>query len=255
MTTHPLVFAHRGASADLPEHTALAYLRAIELGADGLECDVRLTRDGHLICIHDRRLNRTSNGRGRVSAATLGELEQLDFASWQTSVPRQRVGVLTLDRLVATALAAGRPLRMLIETKHPTRFGGYVEERLVELLRRHDLADGDPQAPVQVTVMSFSPFAIRRVRSLAPKLATVFLFEVGPPGVRDGRTPFGAPILGPEVDAVRAHPELVGRAHARGRHVYVWTVNKPDDIELVLRLGVNGIITDHPAKVLSRLGR
>ena len=78
----PLVFAHRGASADLPEHTLAAYLRALDEGADGLECDVRLTRDGHLVCVHDRRLDRTSNGRGPVSARTLAELEALDFGSW-----------------------------------------------------------------------------------------------------------------------------------------------------------------------------
>ncbi|GAB3950159.1 hypothetical protein GCM10027614_50160 [Micromonospora vulcania] len=78
----PLVFAHRGASYDLPEHTLAAYLRALDEGADGLECDVRLTRDGHLVCVHDRRLDRTSNGRGLVSARTLAELEALDFGSW-----------------------------------------------------------------------------------------------------------------------------------------------------------------------------
>src|SRR5688500_13934855 len=75
----PLVFAHRGSSAALPEHTLAAYLRALEEGADGLECDVRLSRDGHLVCVHDRRLDRTSNGRGRASAYTLAELEALDF--------------------------------------------------------------------------------------------------------------------------------------------------------------------------------
>ena len=80
----PLVFAHRGSSADLPEHTLDAYRRAIDEGADGLECDVRLTRDGHVVCIHDRRLDRTSNGRGLVSRATLAELERLDFTSWRT---------------------------------------------------------------------------------------------------------------------------------------------------------------------------
>src|SRR5690349_20540843 len=87
-----LVFAHRGASAELPEHTLAAYLRAIEQGADGIECDVRLTRDGHLVCIHDSRLDRTSNGSGRVSRARLAELELLDFGSWHTPVAATRSG-------------------------------------------------------------------------------------------------------------------------------------------------------------------
>ena len=75
----PLVFAHRGSSHALPEHTLPAYLRAIDEGADGLECDVRLTNDGHLVCLHDRRLGRVSDGRGAVSEHTLAELDALDF--------------------------------------------------------------------------------------------------------------------------------------------------------------------------------
>src|SRR3954462_1928762 len=81
----PLVFAHRGGADALPEHTLGAYLRAIHDGADGLECDVRLTRDGHVVCVHDRRINRTSNGTGRVSAHTLAESSELDFGSWHRS--------------------------------------------------------------------------------------------------------------------------------------------------------------------------
>jgi glycerophosphoryl diester phosphodiesterase len=271
----PLVFAHRGASAELPEHTLKAYLRAIDQGADGLECDVRLTRDGHLVCIHDSRLDRTSNGRGRVSYATLNQLEQLDFESWHTplgSVAPETThtgvlaigpgapetapaGVLTLNRLIETVLEAGRPLRMLIETKHPTRYGGSVEIRLVDLLRRYGLTEADPSRAVQVTVMSFSPLALRRVHELAPDLPTVFLFELVPPGVRDGRPPFGARLLGPGVGVVRARPEIVSRAHGRGHQVYVWTVNEAVDIDVLVSLGVDGIITDRPAFVLHRLHR
>ena len=79
----PQVVAHRGASHDPPEHTLGAYVRAIEAGADALECDVRMTADGHLVCVHDRRVDRTSNGRGRVSALELAQLEGLDWASWK----------------------------------------------------------------------------------------------------------------------------------------------------------------------------
>ena len=75
----PLVIAHRGSSSAEPEHTLAAYMRAIDEGADGLECDVRLTADSHLVCVHDRRMNRTSNGRGIVSTLELAELEGLDW--------------------------------------------------------------------------------------------------------------------------------------------------------------------------------
>ncbi len=271
--TGPLVFAHRGSSGGLPEHTLDAYLRAIADGVDGLECDVRLTRDGHLVCIHDRRLNRTSNGRGRVSGATLDQLERLDFGSGHARPPgRGRsgravrpagpgapettpTGVLTLDRLLTTVRAAGRPLRLLIETKHPSRYGGEVEVRLIRLLTEHGLVEPGPADPVQITVMSFSPLALRRVRALAPQLPTVFLYELAPPAIRDGRPPFGAQILGPGLAVVRARPELVERVHERGRQVYVWTVNEPAEVDLMISLGVDGIISDQPGLVLARLGR
>jgi glycerophosphoryl diester phosphodiesterase len=245
----PLVFAHRGASADRPEHTGAAYRLAIEQGVDGLECDVRLTRDGHLVCIHDATLRRTSDGRGRVSSLTLDELRRVDFGGGER--------VLTLDELLRLAAGAGRPLRLLVETKHPSRFGSAVEERVVALLREHGLvgpgrsADGS----LRVTVMSFSPLAVRTVRGLAPELESVFLYEVTSPRVRDGRPPFGAGVLGPGVGALRSHPDVVARAHGRGHRVYVWTVNTPDEVALVTGLGVDGIISDRPAFVLAELGR
>jgi glycerophosphoryl diester phosphodiesterase len=260
-----LVFAHRGSSADLPEHTLAAYLRALDEGADGLECDVRLTRDGHLVCVHDRRLDRTSNGRGLVSARTLAELEELDFGSWHPGCgPRDDAGsdvdgshtrLLTLEQLLDTVTSAGRPIRLLIETKHPTRYGANVERRLVELLRRYGLADPGPDDPVQVTVMSFSPLAVRRVHDLAPAVPTVLLLEMLPPWVRSGRLPFGIRTAGPGVKLVRARPQLVPALRAAGHRIYVWTVNEQNEIDLVLDSGVDGIITDRPALVLQRLGR
>ncbi|MEH0984910.1 glycerophosphodiester phosphodiesterase [Micromonospora sp. CPCC 205556] len=260
----PLVFAHRGASADLPEHTLAAYLRALDEGADGLECDVRLTRDGHLVCVHDRRLDRTSNGHGLVSGRTLAELELLDFGSWHPGcvpvdgaevVDESHTRLLTLERLLEAVLAAGRPVRLLVETKHPSRYGGHVERKLVALLRRFGLAEPGPDDPVRVTVMSFSPLAVRRVRELAPALPTVLLLEVLPRWLRLGRLPFGTRIAGPGIGLVRTRPQLVPALHAAGNQVYVWTVNEPDDLELVLDAGVDGVITDRPARTLARLGR
>jgi glycerophosphoryl diester phosphodiesterase len=254
----PLVFAHRGSSAVLPEHTLAAYELAIAEGADGLECDVRLTRDGHLVCIHDAQIDRTSDGRGRVSAFTLAELDRFDYSSWRTSDRATSTpGILTLDRLVATALAAGRPLELLVETKHPSRFGAAVEETLVRLVATNGLSTtaGARERGVTVTVMSFSPLALRRMRILAPDVRTVFLFELGPRSVWEGRAPFGADLLGPGIKALRGRPDVVRRAHDRGHRVYVWTVNEPADVDLTRRLGVDGIITDRPAEVLAALGR
>ncbi|HEY8532396.1 MAG TPA: glycerophosphodiester phosphodiesterase family protein [Micromonospora sp.] len=261
----PLVFAHRGSSATLPEHTLAAYTYALAEGADGLECDVRLTRDRHLVCVHDRRLDRTSNGCGPVSAYTLAELDRLDFGSWHASargrgaacgvLDAARTRLLTLERLLVAVRDAGRHVRMLIETKHPNRYGGEVERQLVALLRRFGLTTPRESDPVHITVMSFSPLAIRRIRDLAPHLPTVLLLELLPPGLRLARLPFGARIAAPGIDLVRARPHLVPRLRAAGNQVYVWTVNEPADLELVLNLGVDGIITDRPTFVLRQLGR
>jgi glycerophosphoryl diester phosphodiesterase len=263
----PLVFAHRGSSAALPEHTLAACLRAIDEGADGLECDVRMTNDGHLVCLHDRRLERTSNGHGPVSDHSLAELDGLDFGSWHPGLPDSAddlifdrpdpaspARVLTLDRLLTAAADAGRPIRLLVETKHPTRFGAEVEERLVAVLRGYGMDRPDPLG-VSVTVMSFSSAAVRRVRALAPKLPTVLLLELLPPWLRDGRLPAGVGIAGPGIRLLRSRPWLAERIHRQGNEVYVWTVNDAADLDFVLVLGVEGIISDRPRFVLNHLGR
>lgn len=257
----PLVFAHRGSSQDLPEHTLAAYLRALAEGADGLECDVRLTRDGHLVCVHDRRLDRTSNGKGLVSAHTLAELDTLDFGSWHTeadvedeSMP-ELTRLLTLQRLLDAVRDSGRRVHLLIETKHPSRYGADVERRLVGLLRAYGLAEPVPGDPITVTVMSFAALAIRRMRRLAPALPTVYLLEILPPGVGRGRLPFGARIAGPRVGLLRTRPGLIPALRAAGHQCYVWTVNDEPELELAVAHGVDGVITDRPRFVLDHLGR
>jgi glycerophosphoryl diester phosphodiesterase len=251
--TRPLVFAHRGASAALPEHTLAAYRRALADGADGLECDVRLSRDGHVVCLHDRRLDRTSNGTGPVSAYTLSELDRLDFGSWRDGAGPARV--LTLERLLDEVRAAGRPVQLLIETKHPSRFGANLERRLVQVLRRYGLAppvDGDP---VRVSVASFSPPALRRIRHLAPEVPTVQLLDLLPPGPWVGRLLLTGRAAGPSIDLVRARRGLVPALRSTASQVYVWTVNDPADLDLAVRCGVDAVITDRPAETLAHLAR
>ena len=245
----------------MPEHTLAAYLRALEDGADGLECDVRLTRDGHLVCVHDRRLDRTSNGRGLVSTRTLAELDALDFGSWHpgTVLPDEPpdpdcTRLLTLDRLLDAVRGCDRPVRLLIETKHPSRYGGEVERRLVALLRRYRLADPAPDNPIRVTVMSFSALALRRIRMLAPGLPTAYLLEILPPGVGRSRLPFGVAAVGPKVGLLRRRPGLLPAWRAAGLRTYVWTVNTEPELDLVLAQEADGIITDRPRFVLDRLG-
>ncbi|MFE9813947.1 glycerophosphodiester phosphodiesterase [Streptomyces sp. NPDC005773] len=266
---HPIqVIAHRGASDDAPEHTLAAYRKAIEDGADALECDVRLTADGHLVCVHDRRVNRTSNGRGAVSALELNELAALDFGSWKDReeaespdwdpVPGELTSVLTLERLLELLVetrAAGRPLQLAIETKHPTRWAGQVEERLLHLLKRFELDVPPADAPSPVRIMSFSARSLHRVKDAAPQLPTVYLMQFVSPRLRDGRLPAGARIAGPGMRIVRSHPGYIDRLHRAGHRAHVWTVNEPEDVELCIRLGVEAIITNRPKQVLAQLGR
>ena len=264
---HPIqVIAHRGASDDAPEHTLAAYRKAIEDGADALECDVRLTADGHLVCVHDRRVNRTSNGRGAVSALELAELAALDFGSWKDReespdwdpVPGELTSVLTLERLlelVVETRAAGRPLQLAIETKHPTRWAGQVEERLLHLLKRFELDTPPDEGPSPVRIMSFSARSLHRIQAASPTLPTVYLMQFVSPRLRDGRLPAGSRIAGPGLRIVRSHPGYIERLHRAGHRVHVWTVNEPEDVELCAHLGVEAIITNRPKQVLSQLGR
>jgi glycerophosphoryl diester phosphodiesterase len=278
-----MLAAHRGASSQVAEHTLAGYQAAIELGADALECDVRMTRDGHLVCVHDRTINRTSDGRGVVSDFDLETLNQLDFSSWHGDLPdsadallsdnpylagvtADRVedggGVLTLEMLLELVRDAEREVRLLIETKHPTRYGGLVEKTLVDMLDRFGWAGpaGPPESlrePAdlhnQVIVMSFAPTAVRRIRLLAPQIPTVLLMERFYPLRREAMLPLGVTIAGPGLHLIRSEPDFVARAHARGYPVYVWTVDEPADVAMLLDLGVDTIITDRPREVRAQL--
>jgi glycerophosphoryl diester phosphodiesterase len=256
----PSVVAHRGASDTSPEHTLAAYRLAVEVGADGLECDVRLTADGHLVCVHDRRIDRTSNGSGVLSTMNLEELESYDWGSWKmpwaeldedADLPGLDVRkVLTLDTLLATVRDAGRPLELAIETKHPTRYAGLVERRLIEALDRYGWAHPKVGTESPVRVMSFSWLSLRRMRTLAPNLRTVLLMDRVPLLFRDGSLPTGVSHTGPSLEIVTAHPEYVDRAQKHGHEVHVWTVNAEEDLRHCRDLGVDAIISDRPETAL-----
>jgi glycerophosphoryl diester phosphodiesterase len=239
--------------------------------------------------VHDRTVDRTSDGVGVVSALDLDTLRTLDFSSWHAEVAQrtaERSGdadvlgdsvytsgvepdraeggaVLTLERLLELVHDAARPVRLLVETKHPTRYGGLVEKELVTLLGRFGWAGRPgprpgarpgPDPDSRVVVMSFAPTALRRVRLLAPDVPTVLLFDRRLPGVRKGVFPPGVSVAGPGLQLVKADPGFVERARARGYPVYVWTVNSAADVAFVCSLGVDTIITDRPHDVLAQLG-
>jgi glycerophosphoryl diester phosphodiesterase len=261
--SRPLVIAHRGSSADRPEHTLTAYRKAFDDGADGVECDVRLTADHHLVCVHDRRVDRTSNGAGLVSTLELSRLEALDWASWKTPAgeaegpdqDEERGRLLTLRRLLHTLVDTGREVVTLIETKHPTRHGDDVEKTLVQVLRSFDLDTGDAPGRPHVRVMSFSARALARVYKLSPKVRLVLLVADRVTALPlDGTLPRGVGAVGLDIRLIRRKPHVVDRFRAHGHQVFVWTVDEPADIDLCAQLGVDVVITNRPAFAIDRLG-
>lgn len=255
----PLVIAHRGASDELAEHTLAAYQEAIDAGADALECDVRLTADTVLVCVHDRRIDRTSDGRGVVANHTLEQLQRHDFAGWKQgwdgiggdtpALHDVAARVLTLDALLDLVAAAGRPVGLSIETKHPSRFGALVEQLLVAKLSERGMVTPPRTGAGEIRVMSFAEVAMRRMRRLSPTVPRVLLMDRVPVRLRSGWLPYGVRYAGPGIDIIRNHPGYVRRVHESGGKVHVWTVDEPDDVALCLDLGVDGIITNRPREV------
>ncbi|MGV0810374.1 glycerophosphodiester phosphodiesterase [Mycolicibacterium boenickei] len=265
---HPFVVAHRGASADRPEHTLAAYDLALREGADGVECDVRLTRDGHLVCVHDRRVDRTSTGTGLVSEMTLAELRRLDYGAWHAGGRSDGVdvddagavdgavgntGLLTLDDLVSLVLDWNRPVKLFIETKHPVRYGALVENKVLALLHRYGIASPASADLSRAVVMSFSAAAVWRIRRAAPMLPTVLLGETSRYLGGSAATTVGATAVGPSIATLREHPELVDRAAAQGRALYCWTVDHYEDVRFCRDIGVAWVATNHPGRTKSWL--
>lgn len=281
----PLVFAHRGASADFAEHTRAAYLRALADGADGVECDVHLTRDQHVVLLHDANLDRTSDGTGPVAERTIDELRLLDFSSWKGVHIPEAYGArseqfLTLPDLLDLLRESGRDIGLAIELKHPSPYQLKLEDRVLEVLRREGW---DPVTSrlgnIRVTFMSFSPDSVRHLRKTVPgEFICQLLDDVNVAEVREelGLGPItggavanvmkaaqleGERILndcevgmaGPGIDYVRQHARTVQRWLASGRRFRVWTVDAANDVALCRGLGIHEITTNKPAQVLAQL--
>ena len=217
------IYAHRGSSGKYPEMTRLAYSAAIKEGADGFECDVRLSRDGQIVCFHDATTKRITGKRLRISRTNLRELQGIHE-------------VLTLDELLDLAISAKKDL--LIETKHPNIFGGRIERDVLELL--NDKSTEIRGAGIEVIVMSFSSFAIGRVKSKWDfcKVTKYYL------SARFSKRKF----LALNIDLVARHPFLVKKLQNQGRRIFVWTVNKKSEFEICKALKVDGMITNFPKR-------
>ncbi|AYJ47444.1 glycerophosphodiester phosphodiesterase family protein [Rhodococcus sp. P1Y] len=240
----PFVVAHRGASEEKKEHTLAAYDLALRHGADGLECDVRLTRDGRIVCVHDRRVDRTSNGTGIVSGLDYETLRGFDYGDGA-----EPADLLTLGDLIELVLDwTSKPTKLFIETKHPVRYGSLVENKVLAELHRYGIAQPASAAHSRAVIMSFAPTAVWRVRRFAPLLPTVLLGDASYYLGGGAATTVGATAVGPSIKSLRARPSIVDRAAASGRATYCWTVDEKADVELCRDLGVGWVATNNPAR-------
>ncbi|GEM_PF-109011 len=245
------VVAHRGASGDYPELTLVAFENALAQGADGVECDIRMTLDGQLVCIHDGDTSRVSAEKRSVRITTMEELKRLDVGSWHLRhrCPEPPMALRELLELIEAYPEA----RAFIETKHPVIAGGRVERALAEELRYFGLDKPASFEESRAVMLSFSVLAVSRFGALAPQVPRLQLRHH-----RTGSKPmpaesYGIQVVGPSIDTIRAKPSLVEHWHRRGLAVYCWTVDDPFDVELCKALGVDWIGTNFPARTLAQV--
>ncbi|WP_286786236.1 MULTISPECIES: glycerophosphodiester phosphodiesterase [Pseudomonas] len=253
----PLVIAHRGGMGLWPENTLFAFERADALGVDMLELDVRASRDGDLVVIHDEALERTSNGRGPVEALSLAQLQALDAGyTWTAdggeTYPYRGQGIRIPSLAEVFARLPERPKSIEIKSADAG-----VEERLCALLKSAGQRD-------KVIVASFHERSLQLFRELCPGVATA----AGPTSVRllAALNWVGlAGVLSPSYqvlqipprsgDAQLASARLFASARARGLAVQLWTINEQPEMRQLLDMGADGLITDYPERALQLLGR
>lgn len=252
----PLIIGHRGASADAPENTLASFALALAQGADGVEFDVRLARDGVPVVVHDATLARTARLDARVDALTSAELRRLDASSWfapragAARAPARSQGVPTLGETLA--LVGPRSRSVYVELKcdagedHAALAAAAVGE-----VRRHCLED-------RAVVKCFRHEALAEVKRLAPEIRTAALFE------RTLARPFLSPAalvgaaLGCGAEEVSLQrlllrPAAVRAAKARGISVLVWTIDTPAGLRRACAAGADVVFTNRPGLLRSAL--
>jgi glycerophosphoryl diester phosphodiesterase len=242
----PLNIAHRGASAYAPGNTLAAFRLALEMGADGFELDVMLSADGHLVVIHDDMVDRTTDGSGPVRQKTLAELKALDAgARFDVRFAGERIP--TLQEVFD--LVAGNRAFVNVELKADSLRGNGLEEKLVALIRCYDLGE-------RLLISSFNPFALWRMRWLAPDMSLALLYaENMPVHLRNRWFAFLS-----HPDALSPSFRMATQQHLRwvkskGYRLYVWTVDEEPEMRRLTALGVDGMITNKPDLLRQVLAR
>jgi len=222
------IYAHRGASHDYPEMTMAAYENAVKQGADGFECDLRLTKDGVAILWHDADLKRCADNDAVVADSNYSQLKAI--------YPQ----ILALDEFLDFAIVENKSL--LLETKHPVPSHTAIEDKVVAKIQLE--AKRIEKSGISINIMSFSWFAIERVKALDKNIDTTYLLHDYTPWFSARYS--SARSLGPGISLLRKKPALARRIKETGRKLNVWTVDDPNDIKLCQHLGVDNLITNRP---------
>jgi glycerophosphoryl diester phosphodiesterase len=245
----PLIIGHRGASAVAPENTLAAFEAAIAAGADGVEFDVRLTRDGVPVVIHDETLHRTGGLRSRVADLTLADLDAVDAGSWFARARNLSPGQFASQRVPSLEqlfeLFHSNDLILYLEMKCQPLEQRALAEACCRLVREHGLSE-------RILFECFELPALEIVRSIDPSIKTAPLFSRSPRAsstIVNQATAIGASALA--LHYRRAGKQLVEEARLAGLNVAVWTVDDPAWIERARALGVDALITNDPAAMLA----
>lgn len=249
----PLIVAHRGGAALAPENTLGAFANAMQLGVDMVECDVHLSKDGHVIVMHDAEVSRTTDGKGYISDLTLAELKQLNAAAkFPGGYAAQTVP--TLDELLDW-VKGKTPIQIEIKVNaRGQRYPG-IEARVVDLVRARDMLN-------EVLVIAFDFPTLKEIKRLEPRLSTGALVRAdwfsargnnAEKIVQDAMDATGADYFMPTYAPVTE--ALVQAVHARGFKIGVWTVDNASDMTRLAGWGVDAITTNRPDELKRVLGK
>lgn len=239
----PLVWAHRGASGYAPENTLPAFQKAFQMGADGIELDVQMTKDGELVVCHDETIGRTSNGSGWIKDKTLAELKALDFSCGQ----KDFAGVTIPTMREVFELLAPTDMIINIELKTGIVFYLGMAKKLLDLTSECGFSD-------RVIYSSFNHYTIKHIREIAPEAKLGFLYADGTIDMPSYAIKHGVQALHPALYNIQ-FPGFIEECRQRGLAVNVWTVNEEEHLGLCCKAGVDAIITNYPDKAFEIIGR
>ncbi|GET34547.1 glycerophosphoryl diester phosphodiesterase [Prolixibacter bellariivorans] len=237
------VIGHRGDGGSAPENTLAAIEKGIQAGANMLEIDVHETRDGVVCVMHDERVNRTTNGQGKIKDLTWDEIRQLDAGSWFNAKYRGEQ-VPSLEQVIEHI--DGRA-QLLIEIKKGTPYYPQIEEKVVSLIRKH-------QAESWCVVQSFHMDILQHIHQLDPNIrlqklaffaipALGFSFDLSFHSFHPEQESF---IESYNLNYLFVTKKLIRQLHQEGKKINVWTADSPGVIRKMVNMGVDGVITNHP---------